>query len=126
MPDSVTIIPAKTAARAPKPPARSDRTDRYMQRVREHLEGLAPHERLPFLTSQRTLWIARSERFDEAVTRGTYDDVPDAPTAWDYALTIAALNEAIGKERAAPEVAVEPGQRPFTELVKTIRDAVRR
>lgn len=85
----------QTAATPPAP----DRTARFMRRVEEHLEGLARSERLPFLLGQRTAWIARSERFAESVDRGCYDDVPDAPTIWDYTFTIMALDRRIAEER---------------------------
>lgn len=86
---------ATAEALAPK----IDRRAQFMARVEQHLESLPAHERLPFLRTQRATWIARSERFAEAVDRGCYDDMPDTPDAWDYALVIADLNTLLAREK---------------------------
>jgi len=100
MPAFTQIAPA-----APQPAQdTSDNTDRYMGRVAQHLEGLPPAERLPFLKGQRRRWISLYERFCDRVECGWKPEFDENAT--DYLLTIAALDQRIGLE--ARKAAVIP------------------
>lgn len=96
---SVKITPAGSiSAPAPADPSQ-DRTGRYMARVAAHLPTLPANQRLTFLRRERAKWIVRSEQFELAVMRGTFDETEGAPTIHDFILPVLALNSAIAKLR---------------------------
>ena len=79
-----------------------DRTDRFMERCAEHLETLpTPAARVAWLSKQRARWIVLFERFAERIDSGRPSEFGE--TAWDYQLTICALDArlALEKRRAA-------------------------
>jgi hypothetical protein len=79
-----------------------DNTDRFMLRVAEHLETLpTPAARVAWLSKQRARWIVLFERFAERIDSGRKPEFGE--TAWDYQLTICALDArlALEKRRAA-------------------------
>ncbi len=87
-------------SQAPQKPAGAtpDRSARYTARLDAHLATFrTDHDRLRFLIAEQAKWIARYERFVAAVERGTFDDVPGAPTAWDYAETLAEIGSRKGR-----------------------------
>lgn len=101
------IAPTTTAAARQPAQDAADNTDRYMLRVAEHLEGLPPAERLPFLKGQRRRWVSLYERFCTRVESGLPTEFDESVT--DYLLTIAALDQRIGLEnRKAAVIPTEP------------------
>jgi hypothetical protein len=90
-------MPTLTAPHSDPPPAVSDRTDRWLLRLADHLSTLEPAERVPFLLRQKEAWLRRYEAFAERVDSGR--DPEFGEDAFDYLLTLAALDQRIAQER---------------------------
>lgn len=106
-----TIAPESPAGRPEASQDTRDRTERYAERVDEHLASLAPAKRLPWLLEQQRRWIDLSERFADRIDRGLAPEFGE--TIFDYTLTICALNERIALEqRKAAVIPTEPNELP--------------
>ena len=102
---------AKTILAAAQKPAQ-DRTARYSARLDAHLATLASDEaRSAFLDRENAKWVERYRVFAEKVDSGRVPITADTPTAWDYTLTLAAIDQRMARYRPA----VEPDE-PVADL----------
>lgn len=98
MPNILDVI--VKAAQAPS----STRTALYAARLDAHLETLPDDAaRRAYCEQQALKWVSDYEHWAFAVDAGRITVKADGPSAWDYTLTIAAINER--KARYSPVLA---------------------
>lgn len=86
-------------------PQSTDRSTRFAARLDAELATFATDAaRRTFLRAQKAKWVAKYDQFQRDIDTGREWHAGD-PTAWDYVLTLAEIDQRIGKyDRPLPHV----------------------